>query len=103
MNDLLPFCHYIFSGSCTHKVEHSSGLRESVSNQSVSPNLSTLNHTVRKWNEGSQTENSGQLAVIDLHAEKGGRDASLWQECSVKIKSFQKRYEGDVVMVQDYT
>lgn len=63
----VSFCHCIFSGSHTNKVEHSSGLWESVSNQTVTLNLSTLNHTVRKWNKRSQSEHIGQLAEADLH------------------------------------
>lgn len=38
----VSFCHCIFSGSHTHKAEHSSGLWEFVSDQSVTLNLSTL-------------------------------------------------------------
>lgn len=73
----MSFCHCIFSGSHTNKAEHSSGLWESVSNQSVILNLSTLNHTVRKWNKGSQSEHSGQIAKSDLDVKgKTKRKAS---------------------------
>lgn len=47
--------------------------------KSVTLNLSTLNHTVRKWNKRSQSEHSGQLAETDLHV-KGREKNSLIME-----------------------
>lgn len=68
---LCPFFrHCIFSDSHTNKNEHSTGLWESVSNQTVTLNLSTLHRTVRKkWNKRSQSEHSTvvSLAGADLH------------------------------------
>lgn len=88
----LSFCHRIFSGSHTNKVEHSTGLWESVSNQTVTLNLSTLHRTVRKWNKRSQSEHSGQLA--DLHVN-GSENRLHYAGISMsKLRTFKQNKDN---------